>query len=216
MKRFRFTNIVGQFNFPIANASGKYLSQLERRGGVHLLLEPQVSGFRYSEPRIFYRDAEGKKRRYTGDTLVQFEPSSVRRPLVIEYKYQAELDRKPQLLGHYETISQELNRLGMDFIIRTDLHVLTPDFRVKELICGYSNDPESSVEEDVLRVIQRNGSIAVGVLISQLRSDRAAQLSLVPVVWRLVAQRRAFIDFKFLPCAETVVRSQPFNQGQYL
>ena len=216
MKRFRFTNIVGQFNFPSANASGTYLSQLERRGGVHLLLEPQVSEFRYSEPRIFYQDTNGKKRRYTGDTLVKFEPSTARRPLVIEYKHQTEFDRKPQLLSYYKKIDNELNKIGMDFIIRTDHHVLTPDFRIKEFICSYINDPESPAEEEVLRVIQRKGSIAVGVLISELRSDRAAQLRLVPVIWRLVSHRRAFIDFQLQPCAETVIHSKSFREDRYV
>lgn len=216
MKRFRFSNIVGQFNFPSANASGTYFSQLERRGGIHLLLEPLVSEIRYAEPRIFYRNEGGKKRRYTGDTLVKFEPNSGRRPLVIEYKYQAELDRKPQLQKYYEIIGKEINRVGMDFVIQTDNQVLTPDFRVKELMCGYLNDPVSSAEDEVLRVIKRSGSISIGMLISQLRSDRAAQLRLVPVVWRLVAHKRVFIDFTLLPCAETVVHSEPFNKRKYL
>lgn len=216
MTCFRFTNIVGQFNFPSANAKGKYLSQLERRGGVHLLLNPQVSGFRYSQPIIFYRDAEGKKRRYTGDTLVTFEPSTARRPLVIEYKHQGEFERKPHLLGHYENIANELHQIGMEFIIRTERHVLTPEFRIKEFICTYINDPESPAEVEVLEVIRRKGSIAIGLLISELRSDKIAQLRLVPVIWRLVAHRRAFIDYQSQPSTETVIHSMSVWEDRYV
>lgn len=214
MRLSRFTNIVGECNFPNANGHGRYLSQLERRGTVHLLLDPAVERFALALPKIYYTLGDGRRRRYTGDTLVEFHHCAGRRPLVIEYKYSNEFIRKPGLLEYYEKIREVLDRADYDFEIRTEKHVLTRSFRAKEFVCGYLNDDNSVFDNEVIRIVAQRGQVRLQDLLMHMRSDAHEQLKIVPAVWRLVARKKIHIGYDSLPSRETMIYAFPVNQNR--
>jgi hypothetical protein len=208
MKRFPFfTNIQGACS--LGQSVGEYQSQLERRGVIPPLLDLKVSQVKFGAPRIFYLDVTGKKRRYTADLEISYLPGLSLRPLAIEFKYKEALDRDPELLKYYDYIGKELAKLGYDFEVRTENEVLLEDFEVKEFILGHRNDEASPFEEEVLSAIRRHGLVSVGALVTELRRHPFARLLLVPVIWRLVAHKRAFIDYRVMPSMATIVSSTP-------
>ncbi len=213
MKRRLFTNIEGTCHVRGSNSGGDYKSSLERSGAIDFLLNPEVFEAQFAKPRIFYLDREGKKRRYTADLSVTFHAGLSRRPLAIEFKYEQELRRKPELHVYFDVIQAELDRLSFDFELRTEKDVFTEEFPHKEFIWGYYNDERSPFEAEVRNAIRRHETITVGALLDGLRLDSAMQLNLVPVIWRLVAHKVAFIDFRELPCRKTVIHAMPLERG---
>jgi hypothetical protein len=213
MKRPLFTNIEGTCNIQGSKSGGDYRSTLERDGVFDLLLDPEVADVQYQKPRIFYLNSDGKKRRYTADLLVTFHAGLNRRPLAIEFKYEEERKQKPELKDYFDVIEAELDRLAFDFEIRTEEQVYSAEFSQKEFYWGYHNDEASPLEGDILNVIRHHRTITAGALIDSLRLDKWVQLTLIPVVWRLVAHKRIFVDFNQIPDRRTVLYSTPLIRG---
>ncbi|MBA4137010.1 MAG: hypothetical protein C0518_06820 [Opitutus sp.] len=201
-----FKCIVGECS--LANGGGHYRSQNERRGSPHWALEPDVQSFVYQQPVVHY-SFEGQPRRYTGDTLVHFW--SPRRPLVVEYKLASAIEKDPSLKPYHERIRGILKGRGLDFVVLTDLDIMTVSLKNKEFFLRFQADPESPFEGEVFRAVSAAGAIPLNDLLCKLRPTPDSQLQLVPVVWRLVAWRRLFVDFNVTPSRESLVSIKPLT-----
>lgn len=174
---------------------GRYQSKLERSAIVAWLLNPDVASTRLNSHTITYVDADGKKRRYTPDLVIEWKSSVRRRPLAIEMKYAAELATDLSLEKKHALLTIVFSRLGYDFVVHTEEDVFTPDFPAKAFILGHLNDPSCARESEILGRVCDAGCISLGELLSSLSDNERERLCLVPAIWRLVAHRRIFIDY---------------------
>lgn len=205
-----FKCIVGECS--VANGGGHYRSQNERRGSPHWALEPDVRSFVYQQPVIHYT-FQGKPRRYTGDTLVHFW--SPRRPLAVEYKLATAFEDDPSLRGYHNRLRGVLDERGLDFLVLTNLDTATPALQNKEFFIRFQAEPESPFEREVFDAVIAAGTIRLEDLLCKLRPHPGAQMELVPVVWRLVAWRRVFVDFNVTPSRGSVISRKPLTPPFY-
>lgn len=212
--RRRYCNLTGDANFPVANACGRYRSQLARRGCIHLLLDPLVNSFRLGEPRVGYETGSAKHW-YTGHVLVHLVSGLKRRPLVIEYRPQASSEGHSDNRPPSAMLLRALDASGYDYKILHECDV-TRDLAMKEFVCGYLNNPASPGEENLLNIVRAHGKISLGRLLAAGTADEIEQLELVPLVWRLVALKRAFIDFSHMATMDTEICSVPVCPSLFL
>lgn len=194
MANHGFTNLRGQINVAGKPADGgAFASKLEEWGLVHLALDPTTVQVSLGGPRIYYRDNEGERHRYTADVEVHFHRESGRRPLAVEFKYASAIN--DDLRKKFELLEAEFGVRGFDFEVRTDEKVFTPELTSMKMAWKYHNDPASGREDEIVAIVRKTSAITLGELLPLLCSEKAAQLRLVSAIWRLVAHRRLFVNF---------------------
>lgn len=195
MRRHRYTNRTGTISIKDSGWGGAYKSQLECDCFIRTTFESGVRIIRLQEPRIRYSDAAGISHRYTGDLFVSFTPESGRKPQVIECKYKRDL-KDVELETMLNCVARSVAALGYEFVIRTEEHVYTSEYPMKEFVFGYGNLSRVESDADIMDLVRTKGELSLGELIQAARPGRIEQLELIPQVWRLVARGHLTTDFE--------------------
>lgn len=197
MRHHRFTNVRGIATVENSASGGRYRSKLERDGFITWMLKPEVAQARLQKPRVKNAETDGSWKRYTGDLLVDFHPKLQRRQLVIEFKYQKELEhlRKTEP-KRYPEIEAYLKSKNRDFLIQTEEHVYASGFPMMRFVWDHRNNDAHPASEEIITHVRTHPGVALGVMLADLRAERLARLQLIPEVWRLVATHRLHVDFK--------------------
>lgn len=195
MKHHRFTNKQGFLTVRDSDSGGRYRSQLEMNACIRYIMNPAVKLVKLQHPSITYKDAQGKRRRYTADLWVEWNNPALR-PLAVEVKYQKELNRDPALADKFRLVEQQFAQAGMDFIVLTEAHILAPDIKMMRFVFGYRNDAPTPVEDVILGLVKRRGEVRLAELLEAIAGDNIyAQSCVVPSVWRLVGVHQLRVDF---------------------
>lgn len=197
MRHHRFTNVRGTATVENSASGGRYRSKLERDGFIAWMLNPEVTQARLQKPRIKNAEADGSWKRYTGDLLVDFHPKLQRQQLVIEFKYEKELEHLSKTEPRrYPEIEAYLKSKNRGFLIQTEEHVYSPGFSMMRFVWDHRNNDAHPASDEIITHIRAHPGVTLGVMLDALRAERIARLQLIPEVWRLVATHRLCVDFK--------------------
>ncbi|MFA5262336.1 MAG: hypothetical protein WC378_00820 [Opitutaceae bacterium] len=204
----RYFNVRGSCALPGQPKQEDYLSALERNGFIQKMMLPEVFEARFGCPRIFYH-YRGRKRRYTADLLVLFV-DAVRRPLVVEFKPKQKFESDFELREKLNHLKGEFDRLGQDFVVETEDDVYTAELAEKRFVFRYHNESPSAFDDEITALVRRFGALPIEKIIGHFYTSRSDQLVLLPSVWRLVAHKELFVDFRRKLDSSTVILAQPF------
>ena len=193
--RHRFTNSRGRILIRGSSSGGLYRSKLEKDGFIKWFFDTSLTRVRLQEPRIKYQDDSGEWHRYTGDLSLEYTDASGRQARVIEFKYQRELDAKPWLKRKFELVEAVFRRQGLAFDVLTEADVYTSEFAGKRFIFEHRNSDPHFAKDELLWVAARRGELRLGELVSAVRTEEVARLSLIPEVWRLVSIGALRVNF---------------------
>lgn len=196
MKHHRFTNSTGTITVVGGNSGGVFKSRLECLGFIRAFLGTDVESVELQRPRIRYTNAEGKKRRYTGDLHVRFHERAKRRQLVIECKYARQLERDPELVEKLKHVGRAFDGMDCDFLIQTEADIRADGLPMMTFVFEHVNNPPHPASDRVMECVRVHKSISVADLIKAMGLNVLGGFEIIPEVWRLVAQRQLAVDFK--------------------
>jgi hypothetical protein len=195
MKHHRFTNSTGTISIRGTESGGAFKSKLECHAFIRWVSRLDVAKVELQRPRIIYLDADGNKRRYTGDLLVRFHSRANRLPLVIECKYKAKLLRDPDLIKKLNQVEKALIRLDYKFLIQTEDDVHAEGFNMMKFIFSHRNNDPHPAQQEIMDFMALYKVLTLGQLISALRTNVVEQSEIVPEVWRLVAIQKLAVNY---------------------
>jgi len=175
-------------------------SALERDFYVLLEFDPEVTQFEEQPVTVPYRDPMGVSRTYTPDVLVHYQPErtdSGDAPAVLyEVKYRDDLrahwrDYKPKFKAarHYARLQ------GWRFRLITEREIRTPYLKNAKFLRPYRDRPVDSGDcQCVLAKLGALGEADPEGLLTTLSTERWERARLLPVLWHLIAVRRAGAD----------------------
>lgn len=204
MKKRRYNNLRGTFRH---EQPGPYQSELERAARFKFSVTPGLLTIRVQEPKLSFSDPLGNPSTYTGDLHIHTEVGQP--PMVVECKWQSEIDAKPDLKAELELLKQLFPQHGSIFFVCTDIDVYKdPRYESIEHVFGYVNHTFHSVEDEIVRAVRRRCAITVGELLSSV-PWAFPLIELLPYVWRAVARRRIFVDYREVANCAMQVYARP-------
>lgn len=174
----------------------QFESTLERDFLALLEFSPEVERFEVQPLTIEWRDADGKRRRYTPDTLVHFRPDLGLRPWLCEVKYRADLR------AHWSELRPKLRqglrrakRNGWRFRLITEREVRTTYLTNARFLAPFRfHDITDAAAERLLTVLRTNQPTTPAGLMQALAADPAARAAWLPLLWQLMAHHRVQAD----------------------
>lgn len=177
----------------------RYESALERDFMLLMQFDPAVDIFTPQPLVLNYLGKDGKPHRYTPDGLIEWRkdrPMTDRRPVLVEIKYREDFVGKwrewRERVGASRAFAFER---GWIFRIYTEREIRTPLLDSATFLLPYlRRKPEFEMEEWLLDRLATLVESTPRGLISDLYRDRWNQAALLPVMWRLLAERRIGFD----------------------
>jgi hypothetical protein len=160
-----------------------FLELVESDRAVRAVLEQPI--------RIDYRDADGRKRRYTPDYLVEHVegPSAI-----VEVKFRSELRKSwTELRPRLRAGVAHARRHGMRFKIMTDVEIRTSYLVNVRFLRGFRRAAplvDDATEEHLVGILESVGVTTPSLLLDAAYDYRPNRLSAIPVLWRLIGQGR--------------------------
>ena len=177
----------------------RYESTLERDFMLLMQFDPAVDVYTPQPLTLQYRDMDGEKHRYTPDGLVEWRadrPVHDPRPVLVEIKYREAFkgDWRRWRLVARAAREYALDR-GWIFQIYTEREIRTPALENARFLLPYLRRSSSvEVERWVLDRLEDLVESSPRDLISTLYSDKWNQAALIPVMWKLLAERSIGFD----------------------
>lgn len=178
----------------------RYESALERDFMYLLEFESTVDTYTPQPLTMRYQGLDGAWHRYTPDGLIEWRDDQIvldRRPLLVEVKYRESFTNNWR---HWRCLHRALSAFaeerGWQFGIVTETEIRTPLLKNVQFLLPYrkrSSTPET--EKWILDELEALGEATPSMLISLLYSDKWNQAAILPIVWKLLAERR--IGFPF-------------------
>jgi TnsA endonuclease N terminal/TnsA endonuclease C terminal len=161
-----------------------------------LLMEgdPNVSRVEAQPVRIDYLDAAGTARHYTPDFLVTF--SNEEPPLLVEVKYQSELDRKgAQFEDRFAGAGEFARQRGWTFEVYTEADIRGPLLRNLKFLRHYQSPGLSGrYTGSVMAQLRDLRLTTPRELLTAITPLPDRQAALLPALWHLVALRQVSVD----------------------
>ncbi len=179
-----------------AEGPAAYESTLERDFITLLEFSPEVDAFEVQPVTFEWRDATGRLRRYTPDTLVMFgQPCS---PWLCEVKYRADLAKDWQeLRPKFKAAISFAKVQGWRFRIITEQEVRTPKLENARFLLRYRNAiPDADLMQLVDDGLQEMRETTPAGLMQAIHRDEWNQARLIPVLWYMVATFQVGIDLE--------------------
>ena len=178
----------------------RYESALER-DFMHLLqFDPAVDVYTPQPLTIRYRGIDGAMHKYTPDGLIEWRddyPVYDARPMLVEVKYRESFHgdwRRWRCLCR--AIGDVTRERGWQFAILTERQIRTPLLENVRFLLPYRNRTSTpEVEEWILDLLAELIESTPATLIALLYKDRWNQAAILPIVWKLLAQRRICFHF---------------------
>lgn len=150
--------------------------------------------------KVEFADEVGRPRHYHPDLLVEFRqdtsPARYMRPVLAEVKYRTDLfkqwaELKPRLRAGRRYAAER----GWDFVLLTDREINTPYLKNAIFLLAALNRPPDSAQVDtILHALDRAGEIDPQTLLRDLGADGNGRAEMLPVLWRLIAERTVRVD----------------------
>jgi hypothetical protein len=177
----------------------RYESALER--DLMILLEFDVLVDTYSpQPVVIrYQDRDAVWRRYTPDGLIQwradlqvYDP----RPVLVEVKYRESFQGNWAFwIDRFRAVHRYCQEQGWVYKVYTEREIRTPFLENVKFLMPYRDYPVTAeIEMWVLDKLSDLDETCPKELISSLFLDQWNQAQLIPVLWRLLAERRIGCD----------------------
>lgn len=173
----------------------RYESSLERDFMMLLQFDPKVDVYTPQPLTMHYRGIDGDTHRYTPDGLIQWRSDmgiGRIRPMLVEIKYREAFRGDWQ---RWRCLARALvnfaEHRGWHFGIFTEREIRTPVLDNARFLLPYkrrSSTPET--EEWILNLLDGLIESTPAALIELLHRDKWNQASVLPIVWKLLAQRR--------------------------
>jgi len=178
----------------------RYESALERDFMLLLQFDPTIDVYTPQPLTIPYSGVDGRMHRYTPDGFIEWRGDVMvedPRPMLVEVKY------REAFVGNWRhwrrafraatTFAQER---GWQFAVFSERQIRTPMLDNVRFLLPYRNRQSTpEVEEWILQLLTDLIESTPRTLISLLYQDKWNQAAVLPVVWKLMAQRR--ISFLF-------------------
>lgn len=177
----------------------RYESALERDFMLLLNFDPSVDVYTPQPLTIKYQGSDGQWHRYTPDGLVEWRkdlrPHDVR-PLLVEIKYRDAFEGAWRAWrARIRAARNFAEERGWQFAVVTERDIRNPFLDNARFLLPYLQRPGSpQVEQWVLDKLVELGESTPQELIASLYQDRWNQAALIPVVWRLLAERSIGCD----------------------
>lgn len=175
-----------------AQGGAEYESALERDHYLGLEFDPRVTRIIPQPVVIVYHDDQGKKRRYTPDTLVHY--AGPRPPGLFEVKYVQEVREKAALFAvTFRAARTYAREQGWTFTLVTERTIRAPHLKNAQFLRPYlRREFPAAVEADVLAALLELGETTPQRLLAAFPEER--RIDLLPVMWKLIAARRIDAD----------------------
>lgn len=166
----------------------QFESSLERDLITLLEYDEEVETCTPQPVTIHYDDGQ-KQRRYTPDIAVYYDPTTKRKPELIEVKYQAELDEKhAEYALRFAAADQYAAANGYVFKVITEKEIRTDRlYNIKFLsryVHSYTDDARAT---GILTTLNNNQQISV-------RAIAGDDPDLLFIIWQLVARKLLLCD----------------------
>lgn len=181
-----FRAVTGRFSSLINNRCVSYESKLER--DYFLMLEFDRTVQTYEEqPVKIQGEVNGRQVTYTLDCLVQFKGD--RKPLLVELKYQTELDEKSELLERKIACAQQYSQdQGFDFQVVTDKDVYDSRMDNYRLLYRFARPPVQigTKRKHIREIFGEFGELPLKELVNALNEQCTVQAEYLPSIWHMI------------------------------
>ncbi len=174
--------------------SAGFESSLEQDLIELLDFDPRVSEL-LTQPFSIYHQEDGRRRRYTPDLRATFF-GDLPEVIVYEVKYQDELraDWK-RLRARFGAAYRHCRQNGWRFKVLTEKHIRTPYLGNVKFLRRFIRLPEQElISGQLLYALKATGPTTVQALLSAAYMSSEARLRAIPVLWKMVADRRLGCD----------------------
>lgn len=146
--------------------------------------------------KIYFTDADGKKRSYTPDILVTFRDGT--KTLLAEIKPRRILKKKwKELKPKFRAARLYAREKGWRFKIITEVEIQTPYLNNVVFLLGFRRLPEDETKSaSILQALQKLRETTPEALLNTITEDKWTQAYLTPFFWRLVANYKIGVNLE--------------------
>lgn len=207
-RRGSYLGITGKYPSPQNRHCLFYESFRERDLIVLLAFDPTIETVEDHPFTIEYTEA-GRNRVYTPDALVRFKASTKRRPLLIEVKTEAELERAGKTFEPaFNAARAYCKNHSMQFEVVTDKQLLRPRVRNLRFLFPYRLVAADSVLEGRVMELASTCPTTVRELVGVMANEGYVWGDVVTTVWRLTSLQRIEVDLDVLLSMNTYVEAK--------
>lgn len=193
-RRGSYLGITGKYPSPQNRHCLFYESFRERDLIVWLAFDPTVEAVEDHPFTIKYKEA-GRNRSYTPDLLVRFKPSVRRRPLLIEVKTEAELERSgKELEPAFRAARAYCKDHQMKFELVTEKVLVRPRVRNLRFLFPYRLGKPDSILDGQVKKLVAGGPTTLRNVTDSLGDRNYRVDDVVSAVWRLAALQVVEVD----------------------
>ncbi|MCP5352042.1 MAG: TnsA endonuclease N-terminal domain-containing protein [Chromatiales bacterium] len=191
-----YRTVTGVIASSKAVGEAQFESTLERDFYALLDFMPEVIRFEVQPVMIEWRDEVGKPRRYTPDTLVEFDPALNRKPWLCEVKYRADIAKDWEVLHRkFRSGIRHARAQGWRFRLMTEVEIRTQLLKNVRFLAQFRSkgDPGDKAAE-LLGRLTRMVRTTPKELLETISTDVWIQAEWLPVLWRLIASHQVGTD----------------------
>ena len=205
-----YSSVTGWMWSPKNQRLVRHESLGEKRIFLALELDPSVLNYCEQPVTIPYLDEDGKKREFTPDVLVNYDPNvSKRYSVIAEIKYASEVQDPKKWKVLKPRLQAGLNYAkanGLAFALWTDWD-LDPchHHNAMALRTFFKGSVEPNLEAKVLQCLEKAGRTTVGALHESLVAGGEEPRKLSCALWTLVAAAKVHADLDTTPSPHTCI-----------
>lgn len=177
----------------------RYESTLERDFMLLMQFDPAVDVYTPQPLTLNYVGQDGRSHRYTPDGLIEWRVDlhvHDPRPVLVEIKYREDIVGKWR---EWRTRARAAKAFAAEkgwlFMIFTEREIRTPALENATFLLPYlRRESAPEMEQWLLDRLDQLGESTPRDLVGGMYRDRWNQATLIPVMWRLLAQRRIGFD----------------------
>lgn len=168
-------------------------SVLERDFYMILEFDNTVIEYKEQPMTITYEYLDGKKRRYTPDTLVTYKNGT---KCLYEVKYQNEIDNNPELFEKIELLKHKLNdEYNIEFRTFTDNNINKIYLNNLKFLYKFAFlNTEEKLKIKINEILNSTSQISITNLLTKLEPNKLIQLELLPYVWKYVFDKKDIVN----------------------
>jgi hypothetical protein len=187
-----YRSVTGHFPSIKNNRSVAFESLLEKT--YFLTLEFDSSVKSYSEQPQITIEQNGKPKIYSADCHVIYYPSSSKKDVIVEVKYESELAKdRGNLTDKFERARASLQKMDMDFFLFTD--AIYPEVYIRNLDFLYRYKTFVHNDENDSRILNAiNKPISASELSNSLAKNKSDYIQLANSIWALVANGHLYTN----------------------
>lgn len=183
-----YRSVTGHFPSIKNNRSVAFESILEKNYFLTLEFDDTVKS--YSEQPQITIEQNGKPKTYSADCYVIYHPSSGKKKMIVEAKYESELAKdRDNLMEKFERAKISLQKMDMDFYLFTD--ATYPEVYIRNLDFLYRYKTFVHNDENDSRILNAvNKPISASELANSLANSKTDYFQVANSIWALVADNR--------------------------